>query len=102
MTAVAPPRQRWNTGLYLRIQSTRYESGILQIRFADGEEVAVPVDHLDSIQLVSPDWSAVTSGPLWITVPTAHGDIEISWLTIRLLTDPEFRAYWEVRSQDDA
>jgi hypothetical protein len=100
MTIVAPPKQRWDTGSYLSIRSVRYESGNLRIRFDDGEEVAVPIDRLDSSRFISPDWSAVTAGPLWITVPTAHGDVEISWLAIRLLTDPEFRAYWEKRSRD--
>jgi hypothetical protein len=97
---LSTPQQRWDTGSYLTIRSTQYQHGNLRIRFADGEEGAVPIDRFASTRLVSPDWSSVTAGPLWITVPTAIGDIEISWLAMRLLIDPEFRTYWETWSPE--
>jgi hypothetical protein len=102
MTAVAPPKQRWDTGEYLSIRSASFDNGTLRIVFADGDNVDVPVSSLSSKRFVAPDWSAVTAGPLWITVPTADGEIEISWLAIRLLTDPEFRTYWDERSEGGA
>jgi hypothetical protein len=95
MTVAAPRKQRWDTGAYLTIRSARYRDGNLVIRFADGEDVVVPVDWFAARRLVEPDWTAVDVGPLWITVPTADGDVEISWLAIRLLTDAGFRAHWE-------
>jgi hypothetical protein len=101
MTIEVQTKQRWAIGSYLTIRSARHENGVLRVSFADGEEVAVPIHLLASPPLVAPDWSSVSTGPLWITVPTANGDVEISWLAIRLLTDPEFRSYWEDRSQDD-
>ena len=102
MTVAAPRKQRWDTGAYLTIRSTHYENGTLRVRFADGEDVSIPVDRLASSRLVGPDWKAVTSGELWIDVPTANGNVEISWLALRLLTDQEFRVYWEQLSQEDA
>ncbi len=102
MTAVAPPRQRWDTGEYLSIRSASFDNGLLQIAFADGDNVVLPVSSLSSKRLLASNWSAVTAGPLWITVLTADGDVEISWLAIRLLTDPEFSAYWDERSQEDS
>ena len=99
MTATATPKQRWNTGAHLSIRSASYDCGLLKIRFADGDDVAIPVARFALGRLVSAEWPRVTAGPLWITVPTAKGDVEISWLAIGLLTDPEFNAFWGNRSE---
>jgi hypothetical protein len=99
-TAASPAKQRWDTGTYLTIRSARYENGALRVGFANGEEVSVPVDRLPVPRSAFAGWSSVAVGPLWISVPTSKGDIEVSWLADRLATDPQFRAQWERRAED--
>ncbi|HEY7030787.1 MAG TPA: helix-turn-helix transcriptional regulator [Thermomicrobiales bacterium] len=79
-----------------------YRDDALQVIFEDGSRARIPVEDLSTERLRSADWTAVSPGPFWITVPTATGPIEISWVTLRLMTDPEFEAYWERRAHERA
>jgi DNA-binding Xre family transcriptional regulator len=102
MTVPTSTLQRWDTAEYGNVASTRYRDGVLQVVFEDGSTVDIPVEDLRSERLPSPDWSAVSPGPFWITVPTAAGPTEISWVTLRLLTDPDFAAYWARQADERA
>jgi DNA-binding Xre family transcriptional regulator len=102
MTAPASTLQRWDTAEYGNVVSAEYRDGVLRVVFEDGAKVGIAVEDLRSERLRSADWPAVSPGPFWITVPTATGPTEISWVTLRLLTDPEFEAYWARRAHDRA
>jgi DNA-binding XRE family transcriptional regulator len=86
---------RWDTLDYQTITAARHEAGSLVVAFGDGSQVAVEPDALGWPELRSADWSALLVDPLEIQVPAPDGAVEISWLVIRLLTDPEFRAHWD-------
>jgi DNA-binding Xre family transcriptional regulator len=102
MTASTSTLHRWDTAEYGNIDSVDYRNGVLNVVFEDGAKVGIPVEDLQSDRLRSADWTAVSPGPFWIAVPTASGPIEISWVTLRLLTDPEFEAFWARNAHERA
>ena len=102
MSATTSTLERWDTIEYGNIVSTRVLDGVLHVTFEDGSHISVPVEDLQDARLSSPDWSAVSPGPFWITVPTEAGPTEISWVTLRLLTDPEFEVYWARQAEESA
>jgi DNA-binding XRE family transcriptional regulator len=102
MVAMTRTKRYWDTRKYGDIVSARYEDGAVVVRFGDESEVRVPADRLAAPHIVAPDWPSVAAGDFWIEVPTATGTVEISWLAIRLLTDPAFSAYWDERCDEVA
>ena len=93
MTFLATTRRRWDTRAYAEITSAGLDRGALVIVFGDGERVRLPVSQLQAAHLRNPDWSALRFTPYEIVVPTPTGDVEISWFSLRALTDDEFGAY---------
>jgi hypothetical protein len=93
MTVPTRVAQPWDTRPYQRIASVRYTDGQLTASFEDGACVRVAArDVLRPGE--APDWERLTFAPHEITVPADREPIEISWLSIRLLTDPAFEAHW--------
>jgi hypothetical protein len=83
----------WDTKPYQRFATVRYNDGYLDASFEDGARVRVAAERLLRPG-ESPDWQRLAFTPHEITVPTDRDPIEISWLSIRLLTDPAFEAHW--------
>jgi DNA-binding Xre family transcriptional regulator len=102
MSATTSTLQRWDRIEYGNVVSTRFGDGILEVAFEDGAKISIPVEELQDERLSFPNWSAVSPGPFWITVPTETGSTEISWVTLRLLTDPEFEAFWTREAEERA
>lgn len=86
--------QPWDTRPYRRFASVRYAEGQLDACFEDGGCVRVATQQLLRPVEPTPDWERLTFNPHEIIVPTNGDPIEISWLSIRLMTDPAFAAHW--------
>src|SRR5687768_9208481 len=94
MNSVTGVTHPWDTRPYQSIASAAYDRGRLRVCFADGacvEGPAADVVH-DGAE---PDWEKLTTTDMEITVPTAGENLEISWLAVRLRTDPAFSAHWD-------
>jgi hypothetical protein len=94
MTLPARVVQPWDTRPYQRFASVRYSEGQLDACFEDGACVRVAAQELLRPGETTPDWERLPFNPHEIIVPTEADPIEISWLSIRLMTDPAFEAHW--------
>jgi DNA-binding Xre family transcriptional regulator len=92
----------WGTREYQNIVSVEPCGDQLRVRFKDGSWVVVDAARLLPADTRRADWSALTFTPFEITVPTAAGDIEISWSTIRALTDKAYSAYLTAAAEEQA
>lgn len=102
VVATHPALQRWDTREYGDVAEAHYDRGDLVVRFEDGDRVRVPVERLSAPHITEPDWAAVSAGEFWVNVPTPTGTVEISWLSIRLMTDADFSAEWDRRCAEIA
>jgi len=94
MTTPARVVEPWDTRPYQRFATVRYGEGQLEACFEDGACVRVAAFELLRPGETTPDWERLTFNPHEIIVPTEADPIEISWLSIRLMTDPVFEAHW--------
>ena len=93
--------QPWDTRPYQRFASVRYSDGQLDACFEDGACVGVAAQRLLRPGERTPDWDRLAFTPHEIVVPSDGDPIEISWLSIRLLTDPAFEAHWEAMAAEE-
>ena len=102
MTSLAKTQHRWDTSTYGEIASARYDRGAFIIVFGNGDRVRLPVSQLQATHLRDPNWPAVRFTPDEIIVPTSTGEVEISWFSLRALTDDEFGAYLDEFAAEEA
>ena len=102
MTLPVSTKQRWDTSAYGEITSVRLDRDALVVSFGDGDQVRLPVSQLQAPHLHDPDWSALRFTADEIIVPTPAGDVEISWFSLRALTDAEFGAYLDRFAAEEA
>ncbi len=95
-------RHRWGTREYQHIASAEHYDNCLRVRFEDGSSVAVDTARLVPPEVQSADWRRMTLTPYEIAVPTADGELEIAWSTIRALTDREYSAHLAAAAAEQA
>lgn len=93
---------KWDTPAYQRIASVEILSRDLEVVFEDGTTVTLDAKQVLPPDVRSPAWGSLYFNDFEIVVPTASGEIEIPWSTIRLLTDQKFAAYWTHAAEDQA
>jgi transcriptional regulator with XRE-family HTH domain len=93
---------RWDTNEYQRIVGAEPRKSDLKVVFEDGTTALVNYKAMLPHSSTQAAWEKTQVGPYEITVPTAKGDVEIPWSTIRVLTDPEFSAHLAAAAQDEA
>lgn len=94
--------EKWNNPAYQRIVSVENHIDKLVVAFEDGTVVRLKTEQLLPPGVHSPAWDASHFDNYEIVVPTASGEVEIPWSTIRLLTDPEFAAHWARVAEEQA
>ena len=100
MSAASKTTRRWDTPPYRRIAAARHEAEHLDVEFADGTRVRLPVVGLLPPRYRGPVWASVRSTPYEVVVATAAGDCEIPWSAIRALTDPDYDAHLAAAAAD--
>jgi DNA-binding Xre family transcriptional regulator len=93
---------KWGTRDYQNMVSVEPCDNQLRVLFRDGARVAVDADRLLPAGTCGVEWSALRFTPFEITVPTATGEIEIPWSTIRALTDREYSAHLAAAAEEQA
>lgn len=98
MTVGAP----WNAPGYQRFADVRRRGDQLVVRFEDGTVAQVDVAQVVPTNADEVDWDALTFNAYEIHVPSADGDIEIPWSTVRVLTDPLYSAHLAAAAVEQA
>lgn len=93
-------RHSWDSRPYMSIKSAHFDGDALHVCFEDGACVSVAVAQLLHEGEPSPDWARLSFDEHEIVAPGAEAPVEVSWLSIRLLTDPAFNAYWAAKAAD--
>lgn len=103
--ATEKPRSKarpWDTSPYARIVDARVDGEELIVLFADHSWATVALDRLLPSVRSRIYWERTTFSPHDIAVPTDDGTVEISWLSIRALTDPAFAAHLDAVGKESA
>lgn len=90
----------WNSPKYQRIASINLKNFDLLITFEDGSTVTLNRDTIVPRNVHNPDWGGIYFNPYELVLPTSSGEVEIPWLTIRLLSDTSFATYWAQKADD--
>src|SRR2546421_12526496 len=93
---------KWGTREYQNMVSVERCDNQLRVLFKDGSSVAVDATRLLPAEAHGVDWSGLRFTPFEITVPTAAGEVEIPWSTIRALTDKDYSAYLAAAAEEQA
>jgi transcriptional regulator with XRE-family HTH domain len=92
---------KWDTREYQRIATVERGGETLIVSFEDGSRVRVdPRRLLPASSTVH--WDALTANPYEIVVPSADGPVEISWASIRALTDRDYAAHLAAAAEEQA
>lgn len=94
--------ERWDTLSSQRIAAVGGDGSAVDVVFEDGTRVGIDPRRLLPRSYATADWSALTHNPHEIVVPTASGDVEVSWLRGRALTDPAFEAHLRATTVEEA
>lgn len=84
---------KWDRPDFQRIVKAERRGNELAVHFSDGTEVMVDPKRLLPPGVHGANWEAMTFNPYEIIVPAASEDLEISWSTIRALTDRDYAAH---------
>jgi len=83
----------WDLPPYQRMASAAHQGNNLAIQFEDGSWATVEAARVLPPGSAGADWTAMTHDAFGIMVPTPSGEAQISWFTIRALTDRDFAAH---------
>ena len=98
MTATAT----WDTQEYQRIAAVEHDAGTLVVCFEDGARVMVDAGRVLPPGTRGVDWSRLSFTPYEIRVPSAGGEAEVPWATVRVLTDKEYSAHLAAAAEEQA
>ena len=93
---------KWNTREYQRIASASHQGDGLVVRFEDGASVSLDSRRVLPAESGRVDWDGMSVNPYELVIPTAGGQIEVSWSTIRVLTDREYAAHLAAAAEAQA
>ncbi len=100
--AYAETPQAWDRPDYRRIVSAHVDRGTLYALFADGSYTSIDAARLVRPQDKGVRWKDTQASPREVIIPTDGEPMEISWLTLRALTDPAFDAYFVRCGEEEA
>jgi transcriptional regulator with XRE-family HTH domain/Zn-dependent peptidase ImmA (M78 family) len=93
---------KWAKQEYQRIRNVTQKEEKLLVSFEDGSLVEVGLENILAPDITNPDWKSLEFNPYEIIIPTSDRQLEISWTTIRLLSDPEFAAFWSHQAEEQS
>ncbi|MGH2530735.1 MAG: helix-turn-helix domain-containing protein [Thermomicrobiales bacterium] len=101
MSLATKTKQAWDTSDYMRIADARVDGDRLIVLFADHTRADVKLNCLIT-RRTGVRWDRMTFGPYELVIPTNEGPAEISWLSIRDLTDSAFAAHLDAVEKKSA
>lgn len=85
--------KKWDNPRFQRICSVKADPSTIGVRFEDGTTAEIASRKILAGGIKQPRWEKVRFNPYEIIVPTEKGELEISWSTIRVLTDAAYSAH---------
>jgi DNA-binding Xre family transcriptional regulator len=92
----------WNAPGYQRFVAVHCRDHELVAQFEDGTTARVDTTQVLPTDARGVDWDALTFDAYEIHLPSATGDIEIPWSTIRVLSDPQYSAHLATAAAEQA
>lgn len=94
--------KKWDNPRFQHICSAKVDSNNLWVRFEDGATAEIETHKVLAGKVNQPRWEKLRFNPYEIIVPTENGELEISWSTIRVLTDKEYSAHLAKIAEEQA
>jgi len=85
--------KKWDSPRFQRICSVKADPNNFRVRFEDGTTAEIESYKVLPDEINQPRWEGLRFNPYEIILPTENGEIEISWSTIRVLSNAEYSAY---------
>jgi len=85
--------KKWESPRFQRICSAKANADNLWVRFEDGTTAEIESHKILPGEINQPRWERLRFNPYEIILPTANGEIEVSWSTIRVLSNAEYSVY---------
>jgi transcriptional regulator with XRE-family HTH domain len=92
----------WSTREFQRIAAAHHRGDQLVVGFEDGSSVTLGAERVLPPETRGPNWEAMNVTPSEIIVPTAEGEVDIPWSTVRALTDKGYSAHLAAAAEDQA
>lgn len=102
MSVASRRRERWDTRPYRWIASAKLDGPTLRVGFENGDRVQVDVGRLLPRGADVSRASDLTFSEHDVSIPSSAGAIDVSWVSIRLLTDAAFDAHWAAMAAEEA
>ncbi|MGI0016762.1 MAG: hypothetical protein ACREBU_25340, partial [Nitrososphaera sp.] len=85
--------KNWDNPKYQRISHVAIENDMLIVSFEDGTIARIKAQSVLPPNVQQAQWNLMTFDAYELAIPTEHGNIEIPWSTIRVLSDEEYSAH---------
>jgi DNA-binding Xre family transcriptional regulator len=85
--------KKWDSPGFQRTSNVKTDRGYVLVYFEDGTTANVESRKILSSEINQPRWERLRFNPYEIILPTERGEIEISWSTMRVLSDAEYSAH---------
>jgi len=94
--------KKWDNPRFQRICSVKADPNNFRVRFEDGTTAEIESHKILPGEINQPRWEELRFNPYEIILPIANGEFEISWSTIRVLTDAEYSAHLSKVAEEQA
>lgn len=94
--------RKWDTPQYQRISDVLFDDQKLKVFFQDGTFAIIEPQKVLPPNVQQPSWEHLYHNTYEIILPTENKSIEISWSTIRVLSDVQYSRHMAKKAEDQA
>jgi transcriptional regulator with XRE-family HTH domain len=94
--------KKWDEPAYQRMVNVGIKGKELVVEFGTGEVVEVAAEKVVPPGIHDINWHSLQHDDYEILLSSPSGQFEIPWLTIRLVTDADFAAFWARKAEESA
>ena len=91
---------KWDKREYRSIKSASVKHSDVFVVFGNGDRITLPVNLFEPPDLRKIDWTQIEVDTHEITFGSRVASVAVPWSKIRILTDPEYRAYIQKKSSE--
>ncbi len=94
--------KRWDNPRFQRISMVNVDHPNILVHFEDGTVAKIESGKILPPDVRHPQWERMSFNSYELVLPTENGNFEISWSTIRVLSDAEYSAYMVKLAEEQA
>jgi DNA-binding Xre family transcriptional regulator len=94
--------RKWDNPRFQCISAVKVEPPHIFVHFEDGTVAKIESDKILPPDVQQPQWEQLRFNSYELVVPAENGNFEISWSTIRVLSDAEYSAYMAKAAEEQA